>query len=188
MHDYGRRGCNQLPHWRDSFSVLSVELLPLLNSTDTHTDKIQRRSPVFHPFWTICWQLFSILQNMNAFAFLCVCVCANERDGVISVWLWSEETWWMRVERELKSLLHLFYHMDKGNREDGLAFRFLRASIKTSFELLTCSLRRLKLPSISFSIAEYSFSLKSSGMYPSVLSPLAPSLMSKKKENSPWLF
>jgi len=82
--------------------------------------------------------------------------------------------------RELKSLLHLFYHMDKGNGEDGLDFRFLRASIKTSFELLTCSLRRLKLLSISFSIAEYSFSLKSSGMYPSVLSPLAPSLMSKK--------
>lgn len=123
---------------------------------------------------------------MNALAFRCVCAWASQREryGVLFVWVWSEGTWWRRKardkERELKSLLHLFYHMDKGNGEDGQAFRFLRASIKTSFEHLTCSLRRLKLPSISFSTAEYSFSFKSSGMYLSVLSPMALSLMSKK--------
>ncbi len=102
---------------------------------------------------------------MNALAFM----CERERYGVlcvcVCVCIRSKGTWRRRRAREIKrvseikSLLHLFYHMDEGNGEDGQAFRFLRASIKTSFELLTCSLRRLKLPSISFSTAECRFSL-----------------------------
>lgn len=93
---------------------------------------------------------------MNALAFICEC----ERDVgycLCEYEVRKKESEGDKKESELKSLFHLFYHMDVGNGEDGRAFRFLRASIKTSFELLTCSLRRFKLASISFPIAECSF-------------------------------
>lgn len=129
----------------------------LANEIQHHTPDFLFICGVSCVAWLICKYFCQYFKKVKPF-YLCAhkerfCLLqkqvmkkASESYEVLCVLYASKkQAWWRRViekQTELKSPLHLFYHMDEGNGEDGQACRFLSASIKTSFALLTWSLRR----------------------------------------------